>query len=180
MLPNNLLAFTALANEYCSALESASQSSPRELVGNMLRLLPRIYISATDMKNSPEIASRIEEQPYTESALDEDYYDSVRRGLEGLLGEHDTYLEVFEEDMKYSDTPIAANVSERLSDLFQVFFNFLEMVREAPEEIALDALAAVAFDFESYWGQILCNVMRPLHQIFYQSLFSEEESVFSE
>lgn len=119
----------------------------------------------------------VDEMVYIESSLDEDYYDSVRRSLEGLLGEHDTYLEVFEEDMKYSDTPIAANVSESLSDIFQVLFNFLEMVRDAPEEMILTTVAAVTIDFESYWGQVLCNVMRPLHQIHYQN-FSQPEDTF--
>lgn len=176
MLPNNILAFIALANEYCSALETAAESQPYDFTGNMLRLLPRLYISATDLRKSPEVMSRIDEPSYLESALDEDYYDSVRRSVEGLLGEHDTYLEVFEEDMKYSDTPIAANVSEGLSDLFQVFFNFLDMVREAPEEVTLDAVAAVSSDFESYWGQILCNVMRPLHQIYYQLITPADNS----
>lgn len=177
MLPNNILAFIALANEYCSTLESASEAVPNEFTGSMLKLLPRIYISATDLKNSDEVASRIDEMVYIEPSLDEDYYDSVRRSLEGLLGEHDTYLEVFEEDMKYSDTPIAANVSESLSDIFQVLFNFLEMVRDAPEEMILTTVAAVTIDFESYWGQVLCNVMRPLHQIHYQN-FSQPEDTF--
>lgn len=175
MLQNNQLAFIALANEYCSALESAGETMPGEFVASMLRLLPRIYISATDLRRSPEVVSRFEEQPYLASSLDEDYYDSIRRSLESLLGEHDTYLEVFEEDMKYSDTPIAANISEGLSDLFQVLFNFLEMVRDASEDVTLDAIAAVASDFESYWAQILCNVMRPLNQIYCRQFLSTEE-----
>lgn len=55
MLQNNQLAFIALANEYCSALESAGETMPGEFVASMLRLLPRIYISATDLRRSPEV-----------------------------------------------------------------------------------------------------------------------------
>ena len=69
----------------------ASERIP--FVENMLRLLPRIYISATDLQLNQFLA----EDAYLEGRLDEDFYDSVRRGVENLLGPDDTYLEVFEE-----------------------------------------------------------------------------------
>lgn len=167
MLPNNILAFIALANEYCSTLESASEAVPNEFTGSMLKLLPRIYISATDLKNSDEVASRIDEMVYIESSLDEDYYDSVRRSLEGLLGEHDTYLEVFEEDMKYSDTPVSASISEGLADIFQVLYNFLNTVRDSTDDVTALAIISVRDDFRGYWSMTLCNVMRALNHIAY-------------
>ncbi len=40
------------------------------------------------------------------------------------MGEDDVFLETFEEDMKYSDTPVAASVSESLADIFQPLYNF--------------------------------------------------------
>ena len=46
---------------------------------------------------------REEDEPfYIESYLQEDMYNIVRNGVYKLLGEDDTYLEVFEEEMKYS------------------------------------------------------------------------------
>lgn len=161
MLSNNILAFIALSNEYCQAIENASSSTKMDFVDNMLRLLPRIYISASDL-SSPAVIS---EASYIPSALDEDYYDSVRRAMEAVLGEDDTYLEVFESDMKYSDTPIAASISEELADIFQVLFNFVENVKNAPEGIILDSIDAVKEDFKIYWSQTLCNVLRPLNSI---------------
>jgi hypothetical protein len=89
----------------------------------------------------------------------------VRRNIENLLGPDDTYLEVFEEDMKYSDTPIAASISEGLADLFQVFYNLLDSVRNMPEEVVLASLIAVRDDFQSYWSRILCNVLRALNHL---------------
>ena len=67
--------------------------------------------------------------------------------------------------MKYSDTPIAASVSENLADLFQVFYDCIEAVRDVPDDVVMDALASVKEDFQSYWSRILCNVMRPLNSI---------------
>ena len=111
---------------------------------------------------------------YLEGRLDEDFYDSVRRGVENLLGPDDTYLEVFEEDMKYSDTPIAASVSEGLADIFQVMYNLLDAIRDMPEEVVLSALVAVKDDFEAYWSRVLCNVLRALNHIRYTSTTADE------
>lgn len=88
--------------------------------------------------------------------------------MENLLGPDDTYLEVFHQDMKYSDTPIAASIAEGVSDLFQVFYNFLETVRDATEDVVSGAVMAVADDFANYWSAILCNLLRAVNNIKYQ------------
>ncbi len=158
------LSFIGLANEYCQAIESARDTAREEFIQLMLRQLPRLYIVATDLPASTDITDNV---GYMDNSLDEDYYDSLRRSIENLLGEDDTYLEVFEEDMKYSDTPIGASISEGLCDIFQSLFNFLETVREAPAEIISEALCAIKEDFESYWSRILCNNLRALNALRY-------------
>ena len=162
-MTNNTLAFTALCNEYCAALENAAATEPRDFVAEMLRLLPRIYITGADLAEDGAI-----DEGFIDQALDEDSYDRIRSTLQSLMGEDDTYLEVFEDDMKYSDTPLGASVSESLADLFQVFYNFLEAVRDAPDDLVASAVSAVKEDFESFWAQTLCNVMRPLNTIYYR------------
>ena len=103
VLNTNSIAFIGLCNEYCMALENCRETEQEEFIESMLKLLPRLYISATDLTvNYVE-----DEEPYIDNILDEDYYESIRRGIEQLMGEHDVYLEVFEEDMKYSDTPVS-------------------------------------------------------------------------
>ena len=161
VLNNNSLAFIGLCNEYCQTLESARETECDDFIAAMLRLLPRIYITASDLKI---------DDLGLDGRLDEDYYDSIRRSIENLLGPDDTYLEVFEEDMKYSDTPIAASVSEGLADIFQVLYNFLEAIKDVPNELIDQALIAVKDDFQSYWSRILCNVMRALNHIRYNAL----------
>ena len=147
-MTNNTLAFIALCNEYCAELEHCRESEPQAFVGRMLDSMAII------------------------PALEEDTYDQVRRAAELVLGEHDTYLETFVSDMKYSDEPIGASISESLADLFQVMFNFIETVRDAASETVEDAVAVVKEDFDTYWSQTLCNVMRPLNSI-YQNAFDQ-------
>lgn len=162
ILNNNALALIGLCNEYCHALENSREAEADEFVDNMLRLLPRIYISVSDV-----CLGVMNEDAYLESYLEEDYYESIRRNVENLLGPADTYLEVFEENMKYSDTPIATSISEGLTDIFQVLYNFIETIKDAPEEFVAEGVMALKEDFEGYWSRILCNVLRALNNVKY-------------
>lgn len=162
-LSPNSLAFVALANEYCAAIENVSEvRSAFGFVSQMTRLLPRLYIVASDLR--PD-ASLEEDDAYLDNYLSEDYYEEARGKIAMLLGEDDVYLEVFEEDMKYSDTPLSASVAESLCDIFQVMYNFIQTVKDAPDYQVNEALRAVKTDFASFWSQRIVNVMRPLNQI---------------
>lgn len=160
-LSNNDLAFIALCNEFCAAIENAQSVEVSRFVDEMLRLLPRIYISATDIKSDMTFG----EGAYIAPSLTEDIYDTLRQNIAALMGEDDTFLEVSVEDMKYSDTPIAATVSESLADLFQVFYDFLETCRDAPNDLIAEALACVRESFAEYWSQTLANVFHALNAI---------------
>ncbi|MCM1297149.1 MAG: DUF5063 domain-containing protein [Muribaculaceae bacterium] len=162
----NSIAFIGLCSEYCQALEGAREADRDEFTEHMLHLLPRLYVAATDLS----INMIEEEEPYIDSALDEDYYESIRRNLETLFGPDDVYLEVFEENMKYSDTPVSASISEGLTDIFQSTYNFLSMVRNAPDEIVGLGLIAMRDEFRSYWSMTLCNVMRALNNLAYNNI----------
>lgn len=180
----NALAFIALGNEFCSTLEQlAAGSSPladsrSEFVASMLNYIPRLYISATDLRSLPsagdddgefdsEAIDCVPDDWSIEQRLDEDYYDAVRRAIEAVLGEEDVYLEVFEEDMKYSDTPVSASVAEGLADMFQSLYNFIETVRDAPSWRVTRALRSAKEEFEHYWSRTACNLMRALNNIRY-------------
>lgn len=178
----NALAFIALSNEFCSTLEQlAAGSSPladsrSEFAASMLNYIPRLYISATDLRSLPPAGDDVDDAYGQEmipddwgieQRLDEDYYDAVRRAIEGVMGEEDIYLEVFEEDMKYSDTPVSASVAEGLADMFQSLYNFIETVRDAPSQRVASALREAKEEFEHYWSRTACNLMRALNNIRY-------------
>lgn len=160
-LNSNAIAFTGLANEYCQAVETASEYEQHDFVKAMLKLLPRLYITATDLNTD----DAEQYDAYIDAALDEDYYDAVRRGMEELFGPDDVYLEVFEEDMKFSDTPVSASIAEGLADIFQVLYNYLATVRDTTDDTVALALVSVKDDFKAYWSSTLCNVLRALNAI---------------
>lgn len=108
--------------------------------------------------------------------LEEDYYESLRVKIENLFGPDDVYLEVFEEEMKYSDTPIGASVAEGLCDLFQYFYNFTESIRcSLGDEMMAQAINAMRDEFEMSWSQTLVNVMRPLNALAHKNADGADE-----
>ena len=165
-LKEKLIAVTALSAEYCRTLELCHELSNEDFVNKMLNLLPRLYLAFSDV--TVEAFSPEEENEYFESYVDEDFYESIRRRVEMILGPDDTFLETFEENMKYSDTPIGASISESLADIFQPLFNFVSIVRDSEGEKMEAAFRECKDDFESYWAQTLCNVMRALNYLKYK------------
>ena len=161
-LAPNSLAFIALSNEFCSAIENAMEFEKEDFVAKMLKMLPRIYMTVTDID-----IEESNEDYYSLPYLDESVYDNLRSQLAALMGEDDVFLETFEEDMKYSDAPVSATISEDLADIYQQLYNFVASVRDVDTEAINSIIITCKEDFASYWGQTLCNVLRALHSVFY-------------
>ena len=161
-LSPNTLSFIALTNEYCQLMEHAQQSDCETLVGSLLKLLPRIYICATDLSSETSLFDS-----YINPSLDEETYNHLRGILSQVLAENDVYLEVFMEDMKYSDSPVATSISENLADLYQEFFNFIQAVKDVPTPVQQEIVELCYDNFRDYWGQTLCNVLRALNLVYY-------------
>ncbi|MGN0229460.1 MAG: DUF5063 domain-containing protein [Muribaculaceae bacterium] len=161
-LAPNSLAFIALSNEFCSAIENAMEFEKEDFVAKMLKMLPRIYMTVTDI-DIEESTEDFYALPY----LDESVYDSLRSHIAALMGEDDVFLETFEEDMKYSDAPVSATISEDLADIYQQLYNFVASVRDVDTEAINSIIITCKEEFASYWGQTLCNVLRALHSVFY-------------
>ena len=161
-LAPNSLAFIALSNEFCSAIENAMEFEKEDFVAKMLKMLPRIYMTVTDID-----IEESNEDYYALPYLDESVYDNLRSQLAALMGEDDVFLETFEEDMKYSDAPVSATISEDLADIYQQLYNFVASDRDVDTEAINSIIITCKEDFASYWGQTLCNVLRALHSVFY-------------
>ena len=125
-----LINLVALSAEYCSTVENCREVEPKELTETLLGQLPRLYYEFHDI-DAGESASLEEWGVGVSDHLDEQQYESVRMQLAVAFGEEDTYLETFEKDMKYSDTPIATTVSENLADIYQPLYDFVVEVRES-------------------------------------------------
>lgn len=158
----NTLEFVTVALEYCSFVETIGQHILPDFTDKATKILPLLYLKATLLPDvEPDDDAELE---YT---VTEDMYEKVRNQAESLLGEHDIYLETFHPDMQYSDTPIAAFISENLADVYQDVGNFVSLFRQGHEEVMRNAIAVCRMNFRAYWGQRLLNALKALHAIRY-------------
>ena len=151
----NTLEFVTVALEFCTFVENAGNTGLFDFLDKAVKILPLLYLKATLLPEAEE---------------DEDA-ESVRNRIAGLLGEKDSYLETFHPDMQYSDTPIAAFISENLADVYQDTGNFISLFRQGNEEVMLEAIVLCRKNFCEFWGQQLLNALKALHAVRY----SDEE-----
>lgn len=167
----NTVEFVTVAAEFCAYLERAESLRRKDFVDTILKILPLLYIKAS-MLSECEMLSDSE----PESFVTEEDYEVLRYSLAALMADKDDYLEVFMQDMVYSDTPITRRISEDLADIYQDIKNFVSVFQLGFDETMHDSLAICRENFFLYWGQTLVNTMRALHSVKVNTSDEEEEA----
>ena len=157
----NTVEFVTVAAEFCAFLERSEQVKREFFVDTLLKILPLLYLKALMLPK----AENAEEVP--EHFVTEEDYEVIRLTIASIMAGKDDYLEVFMEDMAYSDTPIKSSVSECLADIYQDVKDFVSVYRLGFDETMYVALAACEENFALYWGQKLVNTLRALHDVKY-------------
>lgn len=166
----NTVEFVTVAAEFCAYVERANEHTRKEFVDTLLKLLPLLYIKAQMLPDDEPI-----NDDGLEDFVTEDSYEVLRMEIFDLLGDKDSYLDVFVADMKYSDTPITKSISEDIADIYQDIKNFVCLFKLGINETMHDAIVECNGHFSQYWGQTLVNTLRALHDIRYSTDLDEEE-----
>jgi hypothetical protein len=166
------LEFITVAAEFCLFLEQLSKSDKLQFVNRAVKYLPLLYLKTTLIPFDNE---DYESEP--ERMVSETDYELIRESVASLLGMADNYLEVFHPDMQYSDTPIAASISENMADIYQEIKDFLFNCQIGNDEAMQNALTYCLSAFRNHWGQKLLNALRALHQICYGETNDEEANI---
>ena len=90
------------------------------------------------------------------------------------MGDKDDYLDVFVQDMVYSDQPIKKSISEDLADIYQDIKDFIFVFQLGLNETMNDSLAVCQENFGMLWGQKLVNTLRALHDVKYSQQDEED------
>ena len=167
---DNVIAFVKTAAEFCAFMEHTEHLSRVEFVNTVLMLLPLLYLRAYTLG-----AGTDQYEDDLERYVTEEVYHSVRQRVAALLGSWDDYLDVFVQDMKYSDTPVKASISEDLADIYQELRDFVFVFSLGWEQTMKQALALCMEQFPSRWGQKTVNTLRALHEVRYHNLSGEED-----
>jgi hypothetical protein len=166
----NTVEFVTVAAEYCAYVERSNEHTRKEFIETLLKLLPLLYLKAQMLPDGERMSD-----DDLEDFVTEDSYEVLRMNIFDLLGDKDSYLDVFVADMKYSDTPITKSISEDLADIYQDIKNFICLFQLGINETMHDAIVECNEHFRQYWGQTLVNTMRALHDIRYNTTDDEEE-----
>lgn len=165
----NSVEFVTVSVQYCAFLETIENTTTDELADKLTKILPLLYLKTLMV---PELEAVNDEEP--EVTVTESDYEYILSKIYTVFGKDDTYLEVFLQDMKYSETPIAASISEDLADIYQDLKNFITVYERGITENMNDALVLCLENFKLYWGQKLVNVLRALHSLKYSGGMDED------
>ena len=166
----NVIEFVTVAAEFCAFLERAKRMKRSTFVDTSLKILPLLYLKASMLPKCETIG---DEAP--ETYVTEEVYEILRINLAGLMGDKDDYLDVFVQDMVYSDQPIKKSISEDLADIYQDIKDFIFVFQLGLNETMNDSLAICQENFGMLWGQKLVNTLRALHDVKYNLQDNEEE-----
>ena len=166
----NVIEFVTVAAEFCAFLERAEHMKRKAFVDTSLKILPLLYLKASLLPKCETIG---DEAP--ETYVTEEIYEILRINLAGLMGEKDDYLDVFVQDMVYSDQPIKKSVSEDLADIYQDIKDFIFVFQLGLNETMNDSLAICQENFGLLWGQKLVNTLRALHDVKYNQQNENDE-----
>ena len=166
----NVIEFVTVAAEFCAFLERAESMKCSTFVDTSLKILPLLYLKASMLPKCETIG---DEAP--ETYVTEEIYEILRINLAGLMGDKDDYLDVFVQDMVYSDQPIKKSISEDLADIYQDIKDFIFVFQLGLNETMNDSLAICQENFGMLWGQKLVYTLRALHDVKYNLQDNEEE-----
>ena len=158
----DILEFVTVAVQYCAYLEDSEGRSREEFVDTMSKLLPLLYLKGSLLPQYETYSDNMLSDYVTE-----ENYDIIRNNIAYIMADKDDYLDVFVDDMKYSDEPILMTISENLADIYQDIKNFAYIYKQGVEDEMMSALELCNQNFRTDWGQNLVNVLRAIHEVKY-------------
>lgn len=166
------LSLTSLAVEYCKAVAGAPNTEPRDFLRDVLRYLPRIYITVSDIR---PYGDDTDDEPQETGAIydtvTEEQYVAVLADMSRLLGANDMYLDTPVEQMQYSDTPVAVSLAEQLADIYQAMADFAATMAQITDDMVPDTLAELRYRFASYLADTICRALKAANYVYYNADF---------
>lgn len=164
----DVLEFVNNSVRFCSLLEQ-----PQEGMMSFARELQTV-LSTLYGKGLLLSGLQGEDESVLEEYVTEEQYNEVRSRVASVMGAYDDYLDVFVEEMKYSDKPVLRTVSEDVADIYQALANFVYAYRQGADDIKYAALMLVLQQFAGYWGGRSLSAMRALHELLFNMEDDEE------
>lgn len=167
-----ILSFVKIAADFCYTLEQADKIKLNDLIDNLHKQLPNLYYTAAGL---PGLDSQFED--LGQRFVTEQDYELIRNKLLTKLGQYDAYEEVFDESRVEFEDTVGESISEDLADIYQDIKDFILLFELGTNEVMYEALWECKQSFQTYWGQKVTNVLRPLHSLRYSDEDLEENMI---
>ncbi|HET6427881.1 MAG TPA: DUF5063 domain-containing protein [Phycisphaerae bacterium] len=166
-----LSAFAALAEEYCTFIESLRSGRPARLYGTLEELLARIHLGILPVEiEMPEK----EHRRFQKVRMTDDQYSEAARMIGEAVGKESAALATWHDELRPSDQTGDDYCATRA---FMLWDDLADIYRDLHNGVALwkldtpDALAEAAwewrFGYESHWGNHLFRAMATVHEARY-------------
>jgi hypothetical protein len=162
-MTTDIQAFVALVREYRAVVDGADDRAPHALLRRCAVLLPRIYAAGLEL---PDV------EPETES-VDTRTIESPMRRLGALLGQYDSYLEIF--DPYEEGEQVRGLISDDLAD---VYLDLVEPLAAFESGRVQDAVWSWKLSIRGHCGDHIVDTMRAVHRLIH--LHMPEEYVASD
>lgn len=166
----DIIEFCTVAVEFCKFVEYTDHLERKDFVEKLTKILPLMYLKVSMLNPGEALYDGI-----LEDFVTEEDYNNIYGLVSHKMGQYDSYLEVFHQDIQLSDTPIAATISENIADIYQDIKNFTLNFEIGTHEVMEEAVADVVDNFRTRWGQTLVNVLRALHNALYFESLEEDD-----
>ncbi len=156
-----VLDFVKSANDYCIWLEEQKESGSMKFIRDGVVVLSRVYYRAVSLNDAEPMLEGGNEKFVTEQD-----WSAIYQKVLNLLGSHNSYLRIAEDDEFDRTDLVSHNISEDLADIYQDLKDFTLQYRQGIEEIMNDAIWEVTDNFDHYWGEKLLNALQALNRLY--------------
>jgi hypothetical protein len=167
-----VLDFVRLSQQYCSMLETDVSMDQDQFIRFSLFCLPAIYSSMIRM---PRLEPVFDEG--NEKFVSEHDWSEVYRKISDCMEGSNDFLDIPAESEFDRSELITRKISEDMADIYQDLRDFLEVYRNAPEDVMNDALWECQNNFSGFWGSKVLRVSSALHKIYIGEVKSDEKTI---
>ncbi|MCA1746649.1 MAG: DUF5063 domain-containing protein, partial [Bacteroidales bacterium] len=165
-----VLEFVRSANDYCHWLDDSEQTGAVGFIRSSLQIISKVYHSAVCMEEVEPVMESSNEKFVTEQD-----WSSVYQKVMNLLGKHNEYLRIADDDEFDRSDLVTHKISEDLADIYQDLKDFTLQYRQGIEEIMNDAVWEVMDNFDNYWGIKLLNALNALNKLYVSKVDPESD-----
>ncbi|MCQ2374745.1 MAG: DUF5063 domain-containing protein [Salinivirgaceae bacterium] len=158
------VAFTALANQFCTFIDRVATFSQKDFVDNAHKLLALLYVKALSLPQTEPT-----DPDMIEKTVTQEEWDEVFNAVALKMGKFDKYKEI-EQPIQSGAKAEMASIAEGFADIFQDLKDYTSLMSYGSPEMMNDAIWECTNNFRQYWGQRLVNILRVLHLLQYSGV----------